>query len=144
MASFPEKTMRSTIIFGALWSLLLVVGCQTAPSLPEHQIYMQTEDSHPHEVLPGQVSRFPFWLADRPGYVDVKCTLTGKGVRLGLILSGFEPTGWAAEHKEWVLGPGELQVDIEGIVNEAGNPDVSFNFVNKSQTELLWHQCYNN
>lgn len=144
MASFPEKTMRSHYLISAFSSILLVAGCQTVQSEPVRQIYMQTEDSHPHEVLPGKTARFPFWQADHAGYIDVKCTLTGPGVRFRLELNGIKPVGWAAENNEIDLGQGELQIDIEGKVNEQGRADIYFNFINQSATDLLWHQCYNN
>ena len=105
---------------------------------------MQTEDSHPHEVLPGQISSFPFWRADHSGYVDVKCTLSGDGVRFAFHLKGISPIGWAASHRDIILGKSELQIDIEGTVKDASRADVAFQFVNKSEADLLWHQCYNN
>lgn len=144
MAQIPRKTMRSRIIFGAFFAIQILAGCENASTDLSQQIYMQTEDSHPHEVLPGEFAVFPFWVSDHSGYVDVKCTLQGPNVTMGLEVSGFQPKGWAARHTEYVLGNEEITVDIEGIVFEKGKENVTFSFQNKSQTGLLWHQCYNN
>ncbi len=128
----------------ALLPAMVLGACQATPSLPVQQIYMQTEDSHPHEILPGETARFPFWPSQHIGFIDVKCTLSGEGVVFELRLSDIDPRGWAAANRTLPLSHEELQIDIEGDVAKAGSGTVSFAFVNNSQSRLLWHQCYNN
>lgn len=130
--------------FLVLIPVYLLLACEATGSLTAQQIYMQTEDSHPHEVLPGHISAFPFWKSKVPGYVDVKCVLTGDKISFEIRFSGIEPTGWAAKHSQFLLGPDGLHIDIEGVVKVAGATGVRFDFINTSPRELLWHQCYNN
>ncbi len=125
-------------------NVVFLLACEATSSLPVRQIYMQTEDSHPHEVLPGRASRFPFWTDTEAGYVDVKCFLSGPTVPVELKFTGIKPIGWAAENPELLLGPDEIQIDIEGIIEQPGSSNNRFELLNHSSDTLLWHQCYNN
>jgi len=128
---------------GAFLPVVFLLGCQSAPTPALLQIDMQTEDSHPHEILPEKSARFPFWQADHGGYIDVKCTLSGHAVTFALKLSKIKAIGWAARQARVIDLDGELQVDIEGTVTNASTA-VYFEFINHSPTQMLWHQCYNN
>jgi hypothetical protein len=109
---------------------------------PVGQTHMVNEDSHPHEVQPGAISRFIIQRNDGGGKLDVKCTLSGPVGPVRLIFQGVVPTGWAVSHTEFHIGAQELNVDIEGDVKARGT--AHFDFVNDDPARLLWHQCYNN
>lgn len=136
--------MQSRKRNSAFLCLMILAGCAAVSNEPTKQIYMQTEDSHPHEVLPGKTSRFPFWPSEQAGFIDVKCTLSGQAVPFEIRLSGITPKAWLSKNTRVVLGADELQIDLEGVVTEPGKPDVYFDFINQSPDQLLWHQCYNN
>lgn len=144
LAKLPEKAMPQIKRNCILFLILTVTGCGATPPLPPEQIYMQTEDSHPHEVSPGQASRFPFWMTGKSGYIDVKCTLSGPGIPYEIRFTGIEPKGWAVSNGRGVLNEVGIGFDLEGDISGSSSRDVFFEFVNHSPSELLWHQCYNN
>lgn len=119
---------------------LAVAGAVAAADLP--RVHMMEEDSHPHEVRPGAEARFHTPDVARPSRIDVKCTLRGP-VRARIVLHGIDATGWALANPRFILGAGEIGVDIEGVVRP-GVAQPYFAFANDDPARLLWHQCYNN
>ena len=124
--------------------VLTITGCQSNTPEPMNQIYMQTEDSHPHEIQPGESRRFPFWKSNVPGYIDVKCSFSGSSVPFAIGFSGIDTKAWVLDNKQVHLSDATFYADIEGIVTDTNSNDIYLEFTNKSPTELLWHQCYNN
>ncbi len=133
--------VKRTYIF---FLVLMSTACEGGILDSSEQIYMQTEDSHPHEVLPGDTARFPFWETGKAGYIDVKCALSGPGVDYEIRFSGIKPKGWVIENWRGTLKGAELGFDIEGRVHSQHTRGISFDIVNHSTSGLLWHQCYNN
>lgn len=130
----------------------LAVFCVTAaaqaaemPWLALPRADMLEEDSHPHEVRPGEEARFHTFPAVRPSLVDVKCSLAGPAARAAIVTSGMVLKDWPLPDVEFDLKPGAtLWLDITAVVNPDAKDAPYFAFRNLDASRLLWHQCYNN
>ena len=133
--------------FAALAVFLFAVAADAAEApwraLPRAE--MLEEDSHPHDVQPGQEARFHTLPAATPSLIDVKCALTGPAARAAIMTSGMELQDWPLPGREFDLTPGAtLWLDITAAVRPGTAEAPYFAFRNLDASRLLWHQCYNN
>ncbi|PIW27069.1 MAG: hypothetical protein COW30_11910 [Rhodospirillales bacterium CG15_BIG_FIL_POST_REV_8_21_14_020_66_15] len=106
---------------------------------------MLEEDSHPHEVRPGDEARFHTLPAARTSFLDVKCSLTGPAERAAIVTSGMALKDWPLDSLEFEIQPGAtLWIDIIAVVRPETEKAPYFAFRNMDASRLLWHQCYNN
>ena len=123
----------------------LIVAVTAACSGPLKRVHMLNEDSHAHEVRPGEAAKFFVPASPEPHRLDVKCTLTGgQAARVRMAYSGVQPIGWAKKNSVFSPAGEEIDVEIEGTVMSTTDEAGWFAFINEDPTELLWHQCYNN
>lgn len=133
--------------FAALAVFMFAVAAD-ASETPERalpRVEMLEEDSHPHDVQPGQEARFHILPVALPSRIDVKCSLTGPAARATIVTSGMELQDWPLPGREFDLTPGAtLWLDITAAVRPGTAEAPYFAFRNLDASRLLWHQCYNN
>ncbi len=121
-------------------SFMAYAGC-TAVNI--QQAYIDNEDSHPHEIVPGDEARFTIPSSISPQKIAVVCTLSGPVGPIVIKSVNFFPTGWAWKTKTFHIGRTPIKVDVRGVTAGGGGITSYFAFFNQDPTGLLWHQCYN-
>jgi len=128
--------------------VLFAAAAAQATEAPKHalpRVEILEEDSHPHEVRPGQEARFHALPVAQPSRIDVKCSLTGPAARAAIVTVGMELQDWSLPGREFDLKPGAtLWLDITAVVRPGTAETPYFAFRNLDASRLLWHQCYNN
>lgn len=105
------------------------------------------EDSHPHQVAAGAVTRFSVEAAKTLARMDVKCSLEGDG---GMPLTAVTLRTQGLTDVEWPFATLTIRVDrkIDFDITALTQPGIEglryFEFVNEDRARALWHQCYNN
>jgi len=109
--------------------------------------YVLNEDSHPHQVLAGDVARFTVDTGKLVGFMDVKCFLEGDN---GKPLTAVTLRSHGLTDVRWPFPGRTIQVDkkidfdIVAYTQVEGEGLAYFEFVNEDRSQILWHQCYNN
>ncbi len=112
------------------------VACETVGT----QACLVNEDSHPHEVRTGQSALFQIQTSRVGQRIRVRCTLTGPVSSMKIEFSNLTPHGWACKTSIATLGE-RVDAEIEGTTTDLSA--VSFAFLNRHSSRLLWHECYN-
>ena len=109
--------------------------------------YIINEDSHPHQVAPGEVARFSVEATRTVARVDVKCSLEGDG---GMPLTAVTLRTQGLTEVEWTFSTRTIRLekkidfDITALTQSGYEGLPYFEFVNEDGVRELWHQCYNN
>jgi hypothetical protein len=109
--------------------------------------YITNEDSHPHQVAPGEATRFTVEASKTVARMDVKCSLEGDG---GMPLTAVTLRTQGLIEVEWPFPTLTIRVDrkIEFDITALTQPGFEgmpyYEFVNEDGARVLWHQCYNN
>jgi hypothetical protein len=137
-------SIRASIAALAVVCFTIPAQAAEAPWRALPRADMLEEDSHPHEVRPGQEARFHALPATQPSLIDVKCSLTGPAARAAIVTSGMDLMDWPLPGRAFDLKPeATLWLDITAVVRP-GTEAPYFAFRNLDASRLLWHQCYNN
>ncbi|MEQ8807035.1 MAG: hypothetical protein RIE87_14460 [Rhodospirillales bacterium] len=129
----------------ALFCCATVADAAERPGHALPRAEMLEEDSHPHEVRPGQEARFHALPVAQPSLITVKCSLTGPAAQAAFATSGMDVQNWPLPGREFDLTPGAtLWLDITAVVRPGTAETPYFAFRNLDASRLLWHQCYNN
>jgi hypothetical protein len=111
------------------------------------RVYIVNEDSHPHEVAPGESTRFTLEAAAGGALMDVKCSLRGDGDKplasVTLRTHGLTDIRWPFPGRSIRLARA-VDFDIQARTLPGTGDRAWFEFVNRDASRLLWHQCYNN
>jgi hypothetical protein len=108
--------------------------------------YIINEDSHPHQVGPGEAARFSVEAIKSVARMDVKCSLEGDG---GLPLTAVTLRTQGLIEVEWPFPTLTIRVDqkidfdITALTQSGYEGLPYFEFVNEDGVRELWHQCYN-
>ena len=109
--------------------------------------YIINEDSHPHQVGPGEAARFSVEATKTVARMDVKCSLEGDG---GMPLTAVTLRTQGLTEVEWPFPTLTIRVDqkidfdITALTQSGYEGLPYFEFVNEDEVRELWHQCYNN
>ena len=109
--------------------------------------YIINEDSHPHPVAPGEVTRFSVEAAETVARMDVKCSLEGDGgmpvTAVTLRTKGLTDVDWPYATRT-IRVEQKIDFDITALTQPNFDGSPYFEFVNEDGARVLWHQCYNN
>ena len=140
------RLKRGSYFLQGLVTILCILS-SIASATDVVRAYVLNEDSHPHQVLPGDVARFSVETGKLVGLMDVKCSLEGdKGKSLTEVR--LQTYGLIDVH--WPFPGRTVQVDekIDFDIIAYTQPQVEglayFEFINEDRSQILWHQCYNN
>jgi hypothetical protein len=109
--------------------------------------YIINEDSHPHQVAAGAVTRFSVEAAKTLARMDVKCSLEGDG---GMPLTAVTLRTRGLTDVEWpfptltIRLDRKIDFDITALTQPGFDGLPYYEFVNEDSARALWHQCYNN
>jgi len=137
--------MPGWLMYAGGIALLLPMAVAHGADLP--RAYIQNEDSHPHQVAPGNSARFAIEAAPDGARMDVKCTLEGDN---GAPLAAVTLHSRGLADLQWPYPAHTIRIDhridfdITAQTRSAADGPAYFEFVNGDATRLLWHQCYNN
>lgn len=127
-----------------IFLLMPLAASQSADLLPA---YIQNEDSHPHQVSPGNSARFSLEPGPAGARMDVKCSLEGdNGEPLSAVTlrtRGLVRLRWPYTTRT-IRIDNKIDFDITAETQPRVDEPVYFEFVNGDESRLLWHQCYNN
>ncbi len=124
--------------------LILTTNVQTE-EMP--RAFIQNEDSHPHEVSPGDAARFYLEPSTTTALMDVKCSLEGDG---GQPLSSITLRTHGLTNVRCPFPTRTIRVDIriDFDIVALAQPTLDnlpyYEFINGDRARSLWHLCYNN
>jgi hypothetical protein len=133
-----ENRMRTFILFVTCF----LSASTTFASSSSPRAFINNEDSHPHEVLPGKSTVFYVDNSKTGGLVDVKCMLSGPVSSVTARANGFKLEKWKLPSKTFPITE-PIEINIVGNV-PPNSRNSTFEFLNGDVSRLLWHQCYNN
>ena len=125
----------------------LLIHTAVVWSADMNAVYIVNEDSHPHQVAPGEAARFSVEAAGTVARMDVKCSLEGDG---GMPLTAVTLRTQGLTDVDWPFATRTIRVErkIDFDITALTQPDIEglpyYEFVNEDDARALWHQCYNN
>jgi hypothetical protein len=126
-------------------AMVLASPAAAVRSADETRAYILNEDSHPHQVAPGDAARFSLQPVKLLARMDVKCSLQAEAGKpftaVTLRTHGLTGVHWPFPTRTIRV---EHKIDFDIVAEVQSGTSAYYEFVNEDSTQLLWHQCYNN